>query len=371
VVADFGFRRSIIDGRSVSLLSDALVERDPDRFSSWRFGGAGPSERVPSREVPLRLRPLDPLRALFVWSRGDLRDAAALRCLMSGFPRPMRRIPLLGLTRLPHWLWFLYAIAGIRLFAGPAARFAANFDDLFVVCFYNTKSLALVYAFRAAAKNVTDIQHGLLGPTHPAYANARLWRSGSRLLPTAFLVWNAAAKEFLERVTGRPAEIRPFDDSVYFPAMPDRGEDPRPCVLVTLQWGATLPPQVVDMVARLDGVRWVLRPHPRDPEPPDDREDCRRLSLLPHVKISDPAEPLLVSLYCCDLHITENSSVVIEAAAIGRVSLFWDESIKSAFDSEISMGLARWVSADAISRILQAELFFEERRAGMAGGTDP
>lgn len=314
-------------------------------------------ERVPTREVPLRPRPLELLGALFVWSRGDLRDAAALRCLMSGFPRPMRRVPLLGLVRLPHWFWFLYTFAGIRLFAGPAARFAARFDELFVVCFYNTKSLALVCAFRAASKDVTDIQHGLVGPTHPAYANARLWRSNTRLLPTAFLVWNAAAKEFLELVTGRSAEIRPFDDSVYIAAIPGRGDDPRPCVLVTLQWGASLPPPIVDMVARLNSVRWVLRPHPRDPEPPDDREDCRRLSLLPHVVISDPADPLLASLYQCDLHITENSSVVIEAAAIGRPSIFWDRSYAEAFESETRSGLARGASPDEMQELVRQALW--------------
>lgn len=356
-VADAGFRRTRLGGVHVCMLLDALVERDPVRNSSWRFGHVPGPERVPSSLLALRPGIVDVLRACLLWSSNDLRDFLALRTLLAGFPRPMRRIPGVGLCRLPHLVWFLYVFIGIRLLAGPAARFARGFDRLQVVCFYNTRSLALVRAFREASKPVIDVQHGLVGPTHPAYANARLWRSNTRLLPTAFLVWNAAAKEFLEPVTGRPAEIRPFDDSVYFPAIPGRGEDPRPCVLVTLQWGASLPPRVVGMVARLDNVRWVLRPHPRDPVPPDDREDCKRLCLLPHVEISDPAEPLLTSLSSCDLHITENSSVIIEAAAIGRLSIFWDRSYAEAFESETRSGLARVASPDEMPEMVQQALW--------------
>lgn len=346
----------MIGGELVCLLSDALVERDPERFSSWRFGGIGLRERVSSHEVPLKPRVHDLLRAVLMWGRSDLSEAFVLRELLSGFPRPMRRLPLLGFCTLPHWFWFLYVFIGIRVLAGPAARFASSFDELFVVCFYNTRSLALVRAFRTVSKEVIDIQHGLIGPTHPAYANLLFWQSGSRLAPTGFLVWNASAREFLERTTGRPACIRDFDDFHYFPDIQDRGSDSRPCVLVSLQWGTVLPQSVIDMIIQLDDVRWILRPHPRDPMQPADRQDCAKLSVFPHVELTDPTQPLLLALIRCNLHISENSSVVIEAAAMGRRSIFWDPTCVSAFQSEMEGGLALCASLDALKDVLRREL---------------
>jgi len=88
-----------------------------------------------------------------------------------------------------------------------------------------------------------------------------------------------------------------------------------------------------------------------------DREDCRRLSPLPHVEIGDPSEPLLASLSRCDLHITENSSVVIEAAAIGRRSIFWDRSYAGAFESETKIGLATVASPDEITELVRQALW--------------
>jgi len=357
VVADGQFRRSMINGKSVCLLSDALVERNPERYSSWRFGSVEAKERVPSQEVSLKPNIHDLFRAVVVWSWSDLSEAFALRELLSGFAKPMCRLPLLGFCQLPQWFWFFYVFAGVRLFAGPAARFASGFDELLVVCFYNTRSLALVRAFRAVSKEVVDIQHGLIGPTHPAYANNRFWQGGSRLAPTSFLVWNASTREFLERTTGRTACIRDFDDFYYFPDIQHRGGDSRPCVLVSLQWGTVLPQPVIDMIIQLDCVRWIVRPHPRDPIQPAERPEIPKLSALAHVEINDQTQPLLPTLIRCDLHITENSSVVIEAAAIGRPSIFWDRSYAEAFESETRSGLAKVASPDEMLELVRQALW--------------
>jgi hypothetical protein len=356
-VADAGFRRTQLGGVHVCMLLDALVERDPVRNSSWRFGHVPGPERVPSSLLALRPGIVDVLRACLLWTSNDLRDFIALRLLLGGFPKVMRCFPLLGMCRIPRWFWLLYAFCGVKLMSGPAARFASSFDEVFVVCYYNTRSLALVRAFRAQSKCVWDVQHGLLGPTHPAYANAGFWCRPTRLAPTGFLVWNSHARDFLAEVTRRSVVVRDFDDSFYFSGAPALRTDGRPCVLVTLQWGTSLPPQVVDMVARLADVRWVLRPHPRDPVPAGDREDCKRLSSLAHVEVSDPTEPLLALLYRCDLHITESSSVVIEAASIGRPSIVWDRSCAEAFESETRSGLARVATPGEVEELVRQALW--------------
>lgn len=340
VVADSGFRRTAIKGQAVCMLTDALVEQHGECFSSWRFGKVSQPERVPSREVPLRPGPLDALRAMLIWTIQDLKDARALWRLMSGYPKPMRTIAGLGLCELPHWVWFTYSFLAIKLACSPAARFAAQFDELQIVNYVNTKSMALVRAFRSSGKSVCEIQHGLIGPTHPGYSNRAFWEMESRITPTRFLVWNQTTREFLESVSGRPAEVRGFDDSYYLSAADYRRERTRRSILLTLQWGMTLPEPIIEMVQAFSDVHWILRPHPRDPIPPMDRRDCARVSRLEHVEVSDPSSPLVVELERCDLHVTENSSVVIEAATLGRKSIFWDVKSLDAFGAEVRAGMA-------------------------------
>jgi hypothetical protein len=324
----------------VSLLTDALIEGHSASLSSWRFGKVAQPERVPSREVPLYPGLLDAIRGLLVWKISDLKDARALWRLMSGYPKPMRTIPWLGFCELPHWVWFTYSFLAIKFAYSPAARFAAQFDELQIVNYVNTKSMALVRAFRASGKPVCEIQHGLIGPTHPGYSNRAFWQMESWITPTRFLVWNQTTREFLESVSGRPAEVRSFDDSYYLSASDYRRDRVRRSILLTLQWGTTLPEQIIEMVHAFSDVHWILRPHPRDPISPMDRPDCARLSRLEHVEISDPASPLIVELARCELHVTENSSVVIEAATCGRKSIFWDVNSLGAFDAEVGAGMA-------------------------------
>ncbi len=356
VVADAGFRKTEINGQAVCLLTDVIVERHGAYFSSWRFGRVVQPERVPSREVSLHPGLFDALRAMLIWTIRDLKDALALWRLMSGYPKPMRKIPGLGMCELPHWVWFTYSFIAIKLAYSPAARFAAQFDELHIVNFVNTKSMALVRAFRASGKPVCEIQHGLIGPTHPGYSNTEFWRMDTRVSPTRFLVWNQSTKDFLEAVARRPADVRDFDDSYYVPQHDSGPKDGRRCVLLTLQWGMSLPEPITRMVEEFTDVRWIVRPHPRDPVPPLRRRDCARLSTLDHVTITDPASPLVLDLRCCDLHLTENSSVVIEAAAVGRKSLFWDETQLEAFASEIRSGLAVCRPPELIPRLVRRAL---------------
>jgi CDP-glycerol glycerophosphotransferase (TagB/SpsB family) len=118
-----------------------------------------------------------------------------------------------------------------------------------------------------------------------------------------------------------------------------------------------LPLPVIEMITQLDGVRWILRPHPRDPIQASERPDCQKLSALSHVEISDSTQALLPTLIRCDLHVTENSSVVIEAAAIGRPSIFWDRSYAAAFESETRSGLAKVASPDEMPELVRQALW--------------
>lgn len=357
VVAEVGHRRTFIDGMRTCLLTDALVERAPDRRSSWSYGSLSGPERVPSKIISLRPKIRDFIRALFRWTWADLRDAGDLWLLISRYPKLARGIPgfpCFGLFIIPRWFWCAYSFTVIKISAKPAEEFANHFDSLYVVCFYTTRSLALVRAFRTAGKPVCDVQHGLVGPSHPAYFNKRFWGRQSRFQPTEFLVWNTTSQLFLTNSTGCPAFVRDFDDSRYVSPVVSRTKRIRPHILVTLQWSSELPVELITFVLSATWVNWVLRLHPRDPVPPSRRLDCIALSRAEHVQIELPSAPLILSLRTCDLHITESSSVVIEASAAKIRSLFWDTSTTGLFLDEIGTGLAECIPIEKLSkRILE------------------
>ena len=336
-------KKAVIDGALVSTLTDPIVEQNPTTHTSWIIGARGGPERVPSQEVPLQVGALDVLRMLFVWRREDLRDAAALWRLAFGSAQkltPQRWVPVLGYLRIPRICWFSYVLCGIRLWSRSASRFAAQFDELYIVCFYDAKCLALTRAFRAQDKPVTDVQHGLIAPSHAIYANQEYWRDGGDLAPTGFLVWDAPTKNFIEQVSLRHATIRDFDHSYYFSESRSVADSHANCILVTLQWGTSLPTEVLDVITTRSDLRWLLRMHPNDRTPSAKRADCARLAQLSNVEIVEASSPLHLDLSRSILHLTENSSVVIEAATVGVYSVFWDDRCMTAFETQVAKGLA-------------------------------
>lgn len=210
---------------------------------------------------------------------------------------------------------------------------------------------------------VFDMQHGYIGPKHPGYGEAFQIGRDRQEMADCILCWDedsaasirdwTARKQIEVRVIGNPwinkfvarrredKVIRFFEDR----RGPDWPGDARPRILVSLQWGLDDPALTPDQAlfdnefmpmaleAAIQRTReqyhWILRPHPVQSLNP---EVFKRLTA--HVKerfessvrISDN-DPLPFVLSGVDLHITYNSSVVIEAECFGVRSALLDPQI--------------------------------------------
>ncbi len=214
----------------------------------------------------------------------------------------------------------------------------------FVVSYYSLEGMAFVYACRELGIPVVDLQHGVQGEFHPAYAAWPKPEEGRRhaLLPDHFWVWSDWERKVIEgwsASTGHSAVVggNPWL-GVWQPGSAWSGVAPaleaarrmreradgRPVVLVTLQFGLA-PAEQLEPLCRLmaeAGDRMVLwvRLHPAMLER---REEVRaRLDVGIRFELDGCTDlPLHALLPAVDVHMTHSSSTVIEAAQFGVPSV--------------------------------------------------
>ena len=232
--------------------------------------------------------------------------------------------------------WRLRSIA--RLYARMLHR--ARPRLAFIVGFYGVEGMAFVLACRRCGVPVVDIQHGVQGDMHPAYAAWPAPRRGAAhpLLPDRFWVWSAWEQQVIDRWTRGTSHAavvggNPWMDVwqagsawpgagaalVAAQALRERAAG-RPVVMVTLQYGLNAGEQLEPLAALLRETGkqfafWV-RLHPAMLER---REQVRTLlHCASPCEIDAPTDlPLQALLPCADVHLTHSSSTVIEAAQFG------------------------------------------------------
>ncbi len=231
----------------------------------------------------------------------------------------------------------------------------------FVVSYYNIEGMAFVLACRQLGITVVDLQHGVQGALHPAYAALPKPASGAchALVPDGFWVWSRWEREVIEawsegtghgvivggnpwlRVWRDPDERWPgvADARARAAALRERA-GPAPVVLVTLQYGLDAGEQLEPLaqLLRLAGNRlafWV-RLHPMMLQRRD--EVHARLAGAGRCDIDEPTDlPLYALLSQAAVHLTHSSSTVIEAAQFGLrsviTSLFGEELYAPLYDA--------------------------------------
>jgi hypothetical protein len=226
-----------------------------------------------------------------------------------------------------------------RLLASAAPRAA------FVVSYYSLEGVAFVLACRRLGIPSIEIQHGVQGPHHAAYA---AWprpepRGVHALLPDRFWVWSAQEAAVIERwcassghgafVGGNPWLDVWRSDSTWpgaaealaaARAARQQAAGSRPVVLVTLQFGLADSEQLapLERVIERDGGRsmfWV-RLHPVMHA---ERGAVRaRFARHAHCEVDRPSDlPLHALLPYADVHLTHSSSTVLETAPFGLRSV--------------------------------------------------
>lgn len=235
---------------------------------------------------------------------------------------------------------------------------------------------------------VFDMQHGYIGPKHPAYGEAFQIGRDRQEMADCILCWDeesaasiqgwTSRKQIGLRVIGNPwinkfvtrreqdKVIRFFEDRRSI----DRPAGARPRILVSLQWGLDDPALAPDRelfdnefmpIALETAIRntrdqydWILRPHPvqyMNPEVLTRLMQHVKEGLGSAVRISEN-DPLPFVLSGVDLHITYNSSVVIEAEYFGIPSALLDPQIDGGlwagyYAGQIGRGAARLLPCEA------------------------
>jgi hypothetical protein len=228
---------------------------------------------------------------------------------------------------------------------------------------------------------VFDMQHGYIGPNHPGYGESFQIARDRMDMADCILCWDedsaasirgwTSCKGIEVRVIGNPwinkFVIRNERDKVirFLEAQrrTTRSAGVRPRILVSLQWGLDDPTLVPDQ-ALFDGpfmpialetvirdnweqYEWILRPHPIQYLNPSVLKRLRahvEYRFGCSVTISEN-DPLPFVLSDADLHITYNSSVVIEAEFFGVPSALLDPQINGGlwagyYAGQIKRGLA-------------------------------
>lgn len=246
----------------------------------------------------------------------------------------------------------------------------------------STETMGLIAACREAGIPSYDIQHGVQGPEHFAYrAWTALPKDGYELLPSRFWCWgeeearsinawaSAAPGRHVAFRGGNPClEIYGRDGRSIADRLTERAVGVRPevRVLYTLQAAYALPDFVLEAMRRSPpGWSWWLRVHPQYWETREPIRDSLRAAGLSGFVIDEASDfPLVSVLSASDVHVTDFSSSVLEAADLGVPSVVVSDRGRQFFAPQIASGVA--VHAETADDLLRAIEAQRKRKAGLA-----
>lgn len=230
---------------------------------------------------------------------------------------------------------------------------------VFVTCFYTPVVAGVVAAANSLGIATVDLQHGVIHDSHLAYAHWHL-PSGRLciLLPKYFWVWSEHDRDLIESwaISGQHITIVTGNQwhryaQTNFKPTPEAGiwiekiaSLKRPIVLISLQHGVSnygLLDWFVSFVKSHQGsYEFVVRNHPAlfDQES-QVQEQTAFCGITPENFRFATDLPLPVLLCLCTLHITFNSSVIIEASQFGVPSIGLSTSCEELYPTQKTHGL--------------------------------
>jgi len=244
---------------------------------------------------------------------------------------------------------------------------------------------ALCRACHEQGAFVFDVQHGYIGPKNPGYGAEFQMARDRQEMPDCILCWDEGSATSIRGWTSiKRIDLRVIGNPWINKFVLNRANDKvlqffqnghkqvhrngsRPQIIISLQWGLDNPlavpnqelfdndflPKELALAIKNSHAHydWIFRPHPVQFL---NKEVFRKLVLYleahfgPEVIISI-IEPLPFLLANVDLHVTYNSSVVIEAEYFGIRSAILDPQIDDGiydgyFSDQISNGVAELVA---------------------------
>lgn len=266
-----------------------------------------------------------------------------------------------------------------RYFEGLLARVSPRIA--FCTVYYSVVGSAFCLAARRRGVPAVDVQHGV-SVGNPAYQGwSRFPPGGFGSLPAWFWTWSEAdaepvrawpdaARPAHQAVVGGQPQIalwrsgHPLADALRA-RLPPRGEAAI-TILVTLSWSSGFSERLRELIRRAPPTwQWWIRLHPlMERARPGIEAWCR--AQAPGRARADAITdlPLPLLLEAADVHLTHNSTVVQEAARLGRPSVVIDARALDVYVDELRSGWA--VYAEAPEVILAAVTSQAGRRTALS-----
>lgn len=245
--------------------------------------------------------------------------------------------------------------------------------------YYSAEAMAFILACRELGIRTVEVQHGVQGPWHFAYAR---WHQvpvgGYELLPEIFWTWDEHARSVIaEWADGTGGAHRAICGGNPCLSLPPSVSEPTAApgatrVLFTAQAFFGLPPAILDaMAASPAGWHWWVRVHPQYWETREPIRQALQARGLRNWSIDDASDaPMATVLAASDVHVTEFSSSVLEAEALGVPSVVVHPKARDLFDAQLASGMARFgESGSAIADAIAAQI--EGHRGRRGAGIDP
>jgi len=216
--------------------------------------------------------------------------------------------------------------------------------------YYSITGLALNLACSRAGIPSVDIQHGSQTHDHSGYAAwSSIPQQGYEMLPTIFWCWSELERQQIERWGGRKhaAVVGGNVWSEFCSKQTRTASGPKQSgasnILVTLQPSPLDIRAIMSKVIELAPPDWVwwfrLHPQMRERRHYESLEQFFRG--MSNVRVREATDtPLPMLLANMDLHITANSSSILEAAQFGVPSIMTDSFLIPTYQAEIDRGIA-------------------------------
>ncbi|MEO8068085.1 MAG: hypothetical protein ABI599_10375 [Flavobacteriales bacterium] len=219
---------------------------------------------------------------------------------------------------------------------------------VFRVCWYAVDSMAVQHVCHTMGIRCVDLQHGVQGKGHLAYGRwAVLPSTGYSSMPDVFWCWDKeSADNIASWAGGSPIKALTLGDPWMEEApaemmAPVWKDDGRLRVLYTAFLPDVIPRIALEALhATHTTCQWVFRTHPGMPRLPGLMADLLKAEGLFDRAVISPASgtPLVLALQGCHLHITQYSSVILEAARQGVPSVAIHHNAADLFTDTLASG---------------------------------
>jgi hypothetical protein len=384
--------RVLVDGRWYDRLCDPLADALLERGRTCFQLDPNHEYRVPRFRPSMYIRP----HLEWAWIRHRLTQRSAFRDL--ALDRLEEALTFFRREGLGDAAPTVESILRETLMVKVFSRFFAGILEVlrpavaFVVEYDNPKGMALNLACRRQGVTTVEIPHGYHGELNIGYGRwNRVPEEGYELLPNVFWCWSEAEASILrswcERsgsshrvaVGGNPwldRWLRGGDDTVarYDRILRDLKErNPGEIhILVTYEEGL---PKVFDLVRESPpSWRWWLRLHPCRLQEREEVRAVLRERRLDNVLLDAPTDlPLYALLRHADVHLTEWSSVLLEAEPFGVSSVMTHPGADLAFSAQLATGtVVQALANEDIRRAIESQAGRKgEHRSPAAGKRAP